>query len=441
VFRTTVICSIKPQPQEHRPSQGLKAVLTRREFVANSENNFPIGRSFKVVRSLFASVVAIAVFSAGGAATAAPLSRAALAQVDRVAGAWVAAGHTPGLTIGVMQDGKVVFVKGYGQAQLENRTPIQPETVFRIGSVSKQFTAAAVLKLVEEGRLSLDDRLSKYYPDFPRGDEVTIRQMLNHTSGIHNYIEVSGPRELMPLMTDYNYTTDEWIRHIVEQKPLYDFAPGSAYHYSNAGYFLSAAIVEKVSGQAFGDYLKDHVFKPAGLTSTAVDTDGPIVPLRASGYEVVRKGAKGYRTANYVTMSVTSGAGGLRSTASDLLKWQDALLSGRVVAPGLVKQMLEPGRLSDGRLASSAPFPTPNANAPAQRDYGLGIEVDAVAGHRRVSHGGNIYGFNAALDSYPDDGVAWVALSNAGTGVSGLSREIEAALLGVPASGKDASPD
>jgi D-alanyl-D-alanine carboxypeptidase len=391
-------------------------------------------------RFLAVAAAGAVLFLAGGAATA-PSPSATLAEVDRIARAWVSDGHTPGMTLAVMQDGKVVFSKGYGQAQLENNVPVQPETVFRIGSVSKQFTAAAILKLAEEGRLSLDDKLSKYYPAFPRGGEVTIRQMLNHTSGLHNYLEVgSDPRAGLTFMADY--TTEAWAQHIAEQQPLYDFAPGTAYHYSNSGYFLSAGIVEKASGQSLGDYLRDHIFKPAGMVDTAVDAEGPIVPLRASGYEVAQKGVKGYRTANYLSVTVAGGAGALRSTVGDLIKWQDALLSGRVISPAFLKEMLTPGRLNDGRLASGAPYPAPKSATPAsaQQDYGMGVNVGAVAGHRRVSHGGNIYGFNSSLDSYPDDGIAWVALTNAGTGVSGLNSKIEAALLGLPVGGEEGRP-
>lgn len=362
------------------------------------------------------------------------LAPQALAAVDRIAREWVAAGHTPGLAIAVMQGGKIIFIKGYGLAELENQVPVRSDTVFRVGSISKQFTAAAILKLAEQGRLSLDDKLSKYYPDFPRGNAVTIRQMLNHTSGIHNYIEVANARALLPLMMDY--TTDEWIGHIADQQPLYDFAPGTAYHYSNAGYFLAQGIIEKVSGQSLGTFLQDNFFNPLGLTSTAIDGDGSVVPLRASGYEVVKKGAGAYRTANYVSLTVAGGAGALRSTAGDLLKWENALLSGRVIGAPFLKEMLTPGRLNDGSLASSAPFPAPKGNSPVgdPQDYGMGLNVGTIGGHRKVSHGGNIYGFNATLNSFADDGISWVAVTNAGTGVSGLSGKIEAALLGIPPS-------
>ena len=379
--------------------------------------------------------IALALMAFAGAAHAAPaLDKRAFAKIDDVAQHWVTGGHTPGLAVGVMRDGKILFAKGYGLADLENSTPVTPDTVFRIGSLTKQFTAAAVLTLVEKGQVSLDAPLSDYFPEFYLGRQVTVRQLLTHTSGISAYSDRTNPKNSWDYRSDLS--TAQMVDRIEHFYPPYQFPPGSAWHYSNSGYFLLGAIVEKVSGRSLAEYLRQEVFPRAGLTNTALDDGVAVVPHRASGYEVTPGG--GYRRADFLSMTVPGGAGAMRSTISDLLKWHEALFSGRVVSGALVKEMIAPARLSDGRLASSARVASGEPPLP-DFEYGFGLFIAKAHGHRRINHNGGINGFNATLNTYPDDHLTWVALSNSGGGVSardaklgtisGVSEEIEEILI------------
>ena len=212
--------------------------------------------------------VLFAVATMAGDVRAASLSDAQKIQVDEIAAAWIASGKTPGMVVGIASDGKMLHAKGYGSADLEQNVPMASDSILLIGSITKQFTAAAILQLVEQKKLSLEDPISKYYPDFPRGHEVTIRQILNHTSGIFNYTAhemPDGPKWRQA------YTADEMIKRIASYTPAYDYEPGAAWRYSNSGFFIAGAIVEKVSGQNLRDYLQKNVIGKAGLSDYTVD--------------------------------------------------------------------------------------------------------------------------------------------------------------------------
>src|SRR5215472_4123668 len=173
--------------------------------------------------------------------------------------------NDPGLAVLVAQNGKILFEKCYGLADREHTVPVTPLTTFRIGSVTKQFTASAILKLQERGKLSVNDKLSKYIPDFPRGDEVTLRHLLTHTSGIHSYTD--NPDDFLSRVTNAT-TTLAIIEELKKHKPPYDFDPGTKWSYDNSGYLLLGYIVEKVSGQSYGDFLHENFFQPLGMTNT-----------------------------------------------------------------------------------------------------------------------------------------------------------------------------
>lgn len=333
-----------------------------------------------------------------------------LQRVDALAGREVVAGHTPGLAVGVMRDGKLVFAKGYGLANLETGTPVGADTVFRVGSVTKQFTAAAVLLLVQDGKLSLDDRLSTFFPGIQNADRIRVRQLLDHTSGLANYTAKKGrtPNDFRA-----DLTTEGMIDEIRRLDPPTDFAPGEKWRYSNSGYFLAGAIVERVSGKPLGRFLDERIFAPQGLTATALDTAATVVPGRASGYERLEGRVGAFRNANFVSMTVPAGAGALRSTIGDLLRWQDALLGGRVLRSDLLAEMLRP-------VAANTADGKPSA-------YGLGVFVTGAPGRQHVAHGGSIDGFNAMLAAAPHERVAWVVLANSGGGAR-VAAEIEKVL-------------
>ena len=352
-------------------------------------------------------------------AVAATDPRLALA-IDRIAAEALAGGETAGFAVAIVEGGRTRLARGYGFADLEQRTPVTADTVFRIGSVTKEFTAAAVLLLAERGRLSLDDKLAKFVPDFPRAGEVTIRRLLDHTSGIRNYTSVPG---FLPNVAPRDYATADFVKVIAASDPLYDFAPGTGWSYSNSGYFLLGAVIERASGQGYAEFLQANLFAPLGLKHTKPDDMGEIVPNRAEGYDKdpARPGA--FRNSGHLSLSVAAAAGAMRSTAGDLARWHEALLGGRVLKPASLALMTAPGRLSDGRLASAA-RPAAQTQPGVASDYGLGISTSVRDGRRGVGHGGSINGFNAALQTYPDIRTTVVLLTNTGGGTAKLMPRI-----------------
>lgn len=367
----------------------------------------------KISRCLLLSLLLTALAGRGPALarTAAPaiVAPAELVRaIDALAAEALRDHTTPGLVVGISDHGRPLFIKGYGSANLEDNTAVTAHTVFRVGSVTKQFTAAAILLLAERGQLSVDDPLSRYFPAFPRGSEVTIRNLLNHTSGIHSYtsekdfLEVTSRREL---------TTVQMVDLIAHLDKLYDFAPGTSFNYSNSGYVLLGAIIEQVSKLPYATFLKINVLDPAGLADTQVDDLAQIVPNRASGYDKAPTAPTGFVNADYISMSAAAAAGAIRSTAADLLRWHTALLGGKVLKPSSLAMMLLPGRLKDGSLASTSVAPAPGATEP-RSDYGFALSTGRTKAHRSIAHGGAINGFGAALTTFPDDMMTVVLLAN-----------------------------
>lgn len=329
------------------------------------------------------------------------------AAVDAFARNVLEEGQAPGLSIGIARGGETLLVRGYGLANVEHQVPVTGDTVFRIGSVTKQFTAAAILLLVEEGRLSLDDTLHSYFPDFPRSDEVTIRHLLQHTSGIRNYTSLEG---FMEDAAPLNHDETRMVAYIADADPLYDFAPGTGWSYSNSGYMLLDYIVERVAGEPLADVLRTRIFDPLGMNDTRMDTLAEIVPGRAQGYDSAPDSPTGFTNAGYLSLSVAAGAGAIRSTPGDMLVWMQALLDGVVVSADSLALMLAPALLSDGSLARE--FLVDPHPALAGMDYGFGIMIGERGGHRFIGHGGSIHGFNASLIHYPDQDITIVLLVN-----------------------------
>ena len=348
------------------------------------------------------------------------------ARVDAAVGKLMDEKRTVGAEVTVMRDGKVILAKGYGLANIEFNVPVKADTVFRIGSITKQFTAAAILLLAEEKKLGIDDKLSKYFPDFPRADEITLRQVLNHTSGIHSYTD---PKSSIDQHKDM--TTAEMVRNIQSLSPLYDFEPGTKYFYSNSGYFLLGAIVEKMSGQPLPAFLKQRFFDKLDLGQTAMDDVLEIVPNRASGYDLIRdektRESKGqFRNTTYASMTWPAGAGAMRSTGGDLAKWHHALFNGKVLKPESFADMTTPGRTKNGEVvntrAGSTRTPPPGVEPPT--GYAMGLMTGTFVGQPRVGHSGSIDGFNAMINTYPQAKVTIVVLNN----TIGQSAEFEAAV-------------
>mgnify|MGYP003148126637 FL=1 len=294
----------------------------------------------------------------------------------------------------------IVFDEAYGSANLEWNIANTPAAKFRIGSVTKQFTAASILLLKERGLIDLDAPVKTYWPDAPPAwDAITVRNLLQHTSGITNVTDLDEFATVKFLPT----TREELIGRFAD-KPL-EFTPGEKWDYSNSGYVLLSAIVEQVSGQDYADFVKANIFDPLGMADTAIDVTADIVPRRASGYA---PSADGIVNAEYVNMAIPTGAGALYSTTHDLLKWQRALFGGRLLEPASLTEMTGPG-----------------VPAMAGATYGFGVLRTDDEDGTMIWHGGGIEGFNAMLMHDPDRDITVVVLANLNGGqASDLGRSL-----------------
>ncbi len=340
-------------------------------------------------RALVALSLALALPAVVVAQTSPDRARLATA-IDSLANAAIAHGPLSALTVGIMRGNDVELLRGYGLADREKKTPAAPATIFKIGSITKQFTALAILQLAEQGKLSLDDDLSKWLPEFPmRGRHIPISMLLQHTSGIKNYTEL-GPA----YMRD-SFTVDVPHARLVRMfanRPD-DFAPGTDFNYTNSPFFLAGMIVEKASGQSYGDYLKTHIFGPVGMTSSSY-CDDKQPQGRAVGY-AFDKGA--LAVAPPISMTVPFSAGALCSNVPDLLRYQRALLDKKIVNAQSWQRMITPATLADGFRTS----------------YGFGLVIDDdFDGERVIGHGGQINGFWASLMYYPSRDLTVAVLSN-----------------------------
>ena len=335
-------------------------------------------------------VLPLLLFATGAAAQSAPDAVTLARRVDSLATNAIEKGPLAGLAIVVARGDRIQLAKGYGYADLENQVPVSAETIFRVGSVTKQFTALAVMQLVEQKKLALTDDVGKHLPDVPVGRPITIAQLLDMTSGLKNYTSLG--RAFSDDTFRLELSKARMAEIIKVQQP--DFAPGTDWSYSNSGYYLAGMIVEKLSGLTYQEYLRKNILEPNGLTSTSYCDESAIVPKRARGY---RPGAPGQLlNANYISMTVPYAAGALCSSALDLARYQRALVEGKIVSKASYARMSQPTVLKDGWRTA----------------YGLGLVNDVIQGQRMVGHGGQIDGFWTVLFYYPVEDVTVVLLSN-----------------------------
>jgi CubicO group peptidase (beta-lactamase class C family) len=298
-------------------------------------------------------------------------------------------GDGPGAAVAVRQHGELLLCRGYGLANLEWNIPVDADTVFRLGSITKQFTAAAIMKLGEEGALDLEDPIQRHLADYPvKSRPITIRSLLNHTSGVRGVTELPNWPSLMNSELPLAGMID-----VFKDLPL-DFEPQDEWRYSNSGYILLGAIIERISGKRLGGFLRDAFFTRLGMTSTCYLHDRPVIHKRAAGYEL-HEGR--FVNATPMSMNWPHGAGALGSSANDLLRWEEALHSGRVVSPASYEAMTTPTVPNNGVSVA----------------YGFGLNVPEYRGRRFVSHTGGINGFMANLCYWPDEDLTIVVLSNA----------------------------
>jgi CubicO group peptidase (beta-lactamase class C family) len=311
------------------------------------------------------------------------LAEDTVSRMEQVVRSYVDAKQFMGSVL-VARDGKVIFSKGYGSANLEWDVPNSPAAKFRLGSITKQFTAACILLLEERGKLKVEDPVKKYMPDAPAAwDKVTIFNLLTHTSGIPSFTGFPDYHSTEAIPT----TTEQLVARF-RDKPL-EFQPGEKWNYSNSGYVLLGHLIEKISQQSYRQFVQENIFNPLGMKDSGYDSNSEIILHRASGYEPAATGAT---NAGFIDMSIPFSAGALYSTTEDLLRWEQGLMGGKLLSPASMQKM----------------------TTPFKNDYAFGLRLHTANGHKLIEHGGGIEGFNTALAYYPEDKLTVVVLANLG---------------------------
>ncbi|MBZ5505561.1 MAG: serine hydrolase [Acidobacteriia bacterium] len=288
----------------------------------------------------------------------------------------------------VAQNGKILLDKGYGFANLEWEIPNSPASKFRLGSITKQFTAASIMLLEERGKLKIEDPVKKYMADAPAAwDKITIFHLLTHTSGIPSFTSFPDYRS-----REAEAITPEKLVAWFRDKPL-EFQPGEKWNYSNSGYVLLGYLIERISGQTYSDFVQKNIFTPLGMKDSGYDSNSLIIPHRASGYT---PGEGGPVNAGFVHMSIPLSAGALYSTTDDLLRWEQGLFGGKLLTAASLAKMI----------------------TPFKENYAFGVGVTTTNGHKMISHNGGIEGFNTAMAYYPDDALVVVVLANLNGGAA-----------------------
>lgn len=315
----------------------------------------------------------------------------------------------PGVAVLVAKNGNIVYHKGIGMANLELGVPMQADMIFRIGSITKQFTAVAILQLIEQGRLSLEDEITKFIPDYPtHGHKITIHHLLTHTSGIASY---TGMKDWTPEVMKKDFTPLEMIDFFKDQ-PI-DFEPGEEWRYNNSGYFLLGYIIEKVSGQTYEEYVKEHLLEPAGMVNSLYGNDRNILKNRAYGYQ---QGEHGYENADFLSMTQPYAAGSLMSTVEDMFRWNRALISGKLVSEESLVLAWTNYTLNNGSMIN----------------YGYGWMPGDVQGSPMIAHGGGINGFMTHEAYFPAEDLFVVLFLNCTCIGTEAAHKIAALALGKP---------
>ena len=306
-------------------------------------------------------------------------------KVDEFVNAEMQKQKIPGVSLAVVTEGKPLIVKGYGFANVEHQVPVKPETVFQSGSVGKQFTATAVMMLVEEGKIKLDEKIGTYLGEIPETwSNITVRHLLSHTGGMTDY-----PREF-----DFrrDYTEDEILKKAKEAPVA--FKPGEKWQYSNLGYVTLGILIGKVTGKFYGEFLQERIFKPLGMTTARIINEADIIPNRASGYRLVQGQVKNQ---NWVSPTInTTADGSLYLTVLDMIKWNEALATGKLLRKASFDEMWTPVKLNDGTTHS----------------YGFGWAVREINAKRVIEHGGAWQGFKAHISRYPDNNLTVIVFAN-----------------------------
>jgi D-alanyl-D-alanine carboxypeptidase len=357
--------------------------------------------------SIFIIFLLIAACPSGLLEAQTSLPQDLLSKIDRAAQEILTATGVPSASVAIVRNGSLAYLQAYGDARLEPKTAARPEMRYSIGSISKQFTAASMLLLQEDGKLSLDDPVGKYIPNLTRANEVTIRQLLSHTSGYQDY----WPQDYVPPLM-LQPITSEKILDMWARKPL-DFDPGTRWQYSNTNYVIAGVIIEKVSGMPLLQFLQTRVFSPLGMKSVANTDQEKLGDTDASGY--MRYALGPLRLAPKEGKGWLFAAGELAMPASDLARWDISIMDQKLLKPASYQELETEVRLKSG----------------LGTQYGLGVDVSSFSGHRMLSHGGEVSGFTTQNNVFPDERVAVVVLTNqdAARASSDLARRISSLLF------------
>ena len=327
--------------------------------------------------------------------SAPPLDPQRIKAIDSFITTQTARQSIPGLAVGIYSRGQILLAKGYGEANVELDVPVKPETVFQTGSVGKQFVSAAIMMLVEEGKISLDDSLNKYFPNAPAAwKSILIKNLLSHTSGLSEYESENRTGPNGPFYMRLDFTEDELVAEI-EALPI-ESTPGEKWDYRNTNYFLLGVLIHKVTGKPYYVFLDERIFKPLGMASTRLDNERDIIPNRAAGYEMDNGQLK-----NQVWVSPTFNStadGTLYSNVLDLAKWDAALYGTQLLKQSSLDRIWTVYPLNDGK--------------PNSAGYGFGWMIGKQNDHARIEHGGAWQGFTCRISRYPDDSLTVVVLTN-----------------------------
>src|SRR5437588_10798405 len=336
---------------------------------------------------------------AAAAAKALPGTDEVDAKVDAFVQSELARQRIPGVALGVYRDGKMTKAQGYGLADVEWNAAVTPDTSSQAGSMGKQFTATAVMMLVEEGKVGLDDPIKKYFPDAPEAwNDIKVHNLLSHTSGLGEYETGARTKVGGTFYIRMDFTEDELYKKITEMRM--DFKPGEDWSYRNTNYVLLGILIHKVAGKFYGDFLQERVFKLLGMTRTRIISEEDIIPRRAAGYRLVKGELKNQEWVSPTLNSTADGA--LYFTVEDLRKWDAALYTERLLKKASLDRMWTVEKLNNGK--------------PNKANYGFGWEINNVNGHRVIEHGGAWQGFTTYIARYLDDRLTVVALTNLDSG-------------------------
>jgi CubicO group peptidase (beta-lactamase class C family) len=385
--------------------------------------NAPFGRALALGAALCAAFVpSAAVVAAPDAASPAavtapraPLTAAQVTAIDAFVTKEMSREHVPGLAVGVYSRGRVLLAKGYGLANVELSVPVKPETLFQSGSVGKQFVSAAMMMLVEDGRVSLDDSITKYFPGAPAAwQPIQIKNLLSHTSGLAEYETPERTKPGGPFDMHADYTEDELVKN-AEALPI-ENAPGEKWNYRNTNYMLLGILIHKVTGKRYAEVLRERIFAPLGMTSTRLISESDIIPNRAAGYELDGTAIKNQEWVSPTFNSTADGT--LYFNVPDLAKWDAALYGTRLLKQSSLDRMWTVYPLNDGQ--------------PNPAGYGFGWQIGQQQGHKLIEHSGGWQGFTCHIARYPDDALSVVVLTNLDSARPTMIAHVVAGLADAP---------